>query len=156
MVFLDPSSSNELFSPGLPSVPLMVTFALTIGFAAQSLINKQLNGDQGLGAFLRDGSGYSKSGFRPVTSDKDRALSGSDPLPWLKLPKLNFVDVAGQEQTELSGDLSQIFETLENLRLELNQQLAKGNQSEANLIQGRMQKIMAENGIDYQSDTQNN
>ena len=65
----------------IPSL-LLVFAALGIGIAAQSLINQQLKGDQGLSAFLKDGSGYSKSAFRPIV-DNDRAVSQGDPLPSL-------------------------------------------------------------------------
>ena len=52
-----------------------------------------LGGEQGLGAFLSDGSGYNKSGFKPRKKNEEEA---SDPLPWLKLPEFDYVDVAGQ------------------------------------------------------------
>lgn len=144
-------ASDSLLSPELPLAPLLVGVAITIGIAAQSFINQQLNGDQGLGAFLRDGKGYSKSGFRPLAaSDKDRAVSGDDPIPWLKLPKLDFVEVAGQEEAPV--ELDDVVEKLETLRLELNQQMAQGNQAEAITIQNKMQRIMEENGIDFQPD----
>eukprot|EP00429_Kryptoperidinium_foliaceum_P039094 CAMPEP_0176178424 /NCGR_PEP_ID=MMETSP0120_2-20121206/91422_1 /TAXON_ID=160619 /ORGANISM="Kryptoperidinium foliaceum, Strain CCMP 1326" /LENGTH=59 /DNA_ID=CAMNT_0017516577 /DNA_START=1 /DNA_END=177 /DNA_ORIENTATION=- len=52
-----------------------------------------LEGDQGLGAFLKDGSGYNKSGFQNIQGSKGKS---SDPLPWLKLPQLDFVEVSGQ------------------------------------------------------------
>ena len=56
-----------------------------------------LKGERGLGAFLSDGSGFKKSGFRPL----DGADMKTDPLPWLKLPELDFVDVAGQEKRDV-------------------------------------------------------
>jgi predicted DNA-binding protein (UPF0251 family) len=63
-----------------------------------------------LGSYLSDGSGYNKSKFKPIlpsngattttTTQKkyndDRAVQGDDPLPWLRLPNLDFVEVAGQ------------------------------------------------------------
>ena len=86
----------------MPSIatPFTVTIvALIIGVAAQTFINKMLEGDQGLGAFLSDGTGFNRSGFRPTSSSKGKNSSSTenkDPLPWLKLPQLDFVDVAGQ------------------------------------------------------------
>ena len=70
--------------------------ALLLGIAAQSFINQMLEGDQGLGSYLKDGSGYNKSGFRRVDKASMKNDEMNDPLPWLKLPKLDFVDVAGQ------------------------------------------------------------
>ena len=86
----------------MPSIatPFTITIvALTIGVAAQTFINKMLEGDQGLGAFLSDGTGFNKSGYRPSSSSKgnnSRSTVDKDPLPWLKLPQLDFVEVAGQ------------------------------------------------------------
>jgi len=149
-LFLDPGFDQTL-TGDLPLAPILVVLALTLFVAAQSFINQQLEGDQGLGAFLSDGSGYSKSGFRPIAKDEDRALGGEDPLPWLKLPKLDFVEVAGQQDTELDED-AKVFKTLESLRLELTQQLKEGNEAEAKAIQSKMEEIMVANGIDFQAD----
>ena len=129
------------------TVPLLVITALGLGVAAQGWINQQLDGDQGLGAFLKDGRGYSNSGFRPVTDD-DRAGSGQDPLPWLSLPRLDFVQVAGQEETTEDVLLAQ----LEELRVEMNQQLAQGNVAEATAIRRKLESVMRENGIEFQTD----
>ena len=139
----------------IPSL-LLVFAALGIGIAAQSLINQQLKGDQGLSAFLKDGSGYSKSAFRPIV-DNDRAVSQGDPLPWLKLPTLDFVEVAGQQPTTtttttVDDNLSTTLETLTRLRLELNEQVAQGNTAEAQAIKRRLEKLMVENGIAYNAD----
>ena len=128
-----------------PLVPLLVVVALGLGFSAQGWINKQLDGDQGLGAYLKDGPGYKKSGFRPLT-DGDRAAS-SDPLPWLSLPKLDFVEVAGQETDE-----DKLMAELDNLRNEMNNQLQSDNAAEANAIRTKLEILMKENGIEFQSD----
>ena len=135
----------EIFSTSISGVPLLVIVALGLGFAAQGWINQQLQGDQGLGAFLQDGQGYKKSGFRPL-SDRDRAAS-SDPLPWLSLPKLDFVEVAGQESTE-----DALMAELEQLRLAMNQQLERGNTAEANAIRLKLESRMRENGVEFQMD----
>eukprot|EP00594_Rhizosolenia_setigera_P008486 CAMPEP_0178963314 /NCGR_PEP_ID=MMETSP0789-20121207/14946_1 /TAXON_ID=3005 /ORGANISM="Rhizosolenia setigera, Strain CCMP 1694" /LENGTH=138 /DNA_ID=CAMNT_0020647751 /DNA_START=65 /DNA_END=484 /DNA_ORIENTATION=+ len=83
---------------------LIVSIAITLLVASQTFINTMLKGDQGLSAFLSDGSGFNKSGYRPRSRTKDdqrkdgAPLSGEDPLPWLKLPELDFVEVKGQEK----------------------------------------------------------
>lgn len=136
---------------GFSVVPLLVITALGLGFAAQGWINQQLNGDQGLGAFLQDGRGYQNSSFRPLT-DSDRAVnSDNDPLPWLSLPKLDFVEVAGQETTDNMQD-DAILTQLEDLRVEMNQQLDKGNVVEASAIRRKLESLMRDNGIEFQAD----
>jgi hypothetical protein len=83
-----------------------VIVALTIGALANGWIQRLLSGERGLGSFLSDGSGFQKSQFRPLSSNslrsgtmqQDRAVS-SDPLPWLRLPKLDYVEVAGQKKS---------------------------------------------------------
>ena len=77
------------------SIMGVLAFSIFIGVTAQSLINSMIQGDQGLGAFLSDGDGFSNSKFKPVS----RKTARVDPLPWLKLPKFDFVEVAGQENT---------------------------------------------------------
>lgn len=99
------ATPNEVMN-GLPpteAVPIVLIAAIGIGVAAQSWINFQLDGDRGLGKFLNDGRGYNRSAFTPRRgrddfNDGTAPLSKADPLSWLKLPKLDFVEVAGQEE----------------------------------------------------------
>jgi hypothetical protein len=120
--------------------------ALVLGVAAQSFINQMLQGDQGLGAFLKDGSGYSKSSFSQVRqADKE---SQKDPLPWLKLPQFDFVEVAGQ--TNKQEGL--VYQQMEQMRLEMNQNLQDGKMQEASAIREELEKIMKEAGIEYTND----
>jgi hypothetical protein len=77
----------------------IIILAVVLGLLSQILINSMLKGDQGLGAFLSDGKGYGKSQFRPYTKGKDPRKK--DPLPWLKLPKFKYVEVAGQENDSI-------------------------------------------------------
>ena len=86
-----PIESNDIV------VPIIVIVALTIGILANGWISRLLSGEQGLGSYLSDGSGYQKSKFQPLKSNDDRAVQGDDPLPWLRLPNLDFVEVAGQK-----------------------------------------------------------
>jgi hypothetical protein len=116
-----------------------VTVALVLGIAAQSFINQMLQGDQGLGAFLKDGRGYNRSGFRYQEDEK------SDPLPWLKLPKLDFVEVAGQENETLA------YQRMEEMRVGMNQQLHQGNVQEATTLREELERFMEEAGIEYKS-----
>mmetsp|Transcript_3864 Transcript_3864/g.4990 ORF Transcript_3864/g.4990 Transcript_3864/m.4990 type:complete len:220 (-) Transcript_3864:83-742(-) len=103
----DGSASSSLFPPEMPGgVALITVAALVIFVAAQSFINSMLRGDRGLGAFLSDGSGYNRSGFRSrrgAEEGDDGTAVAKDPLPWLKLPRLDFVEVAGQDDV---GDAS--------------------------------------------------
>lgn len=137
---------ESLFVPDT-FVPLILIVALSLGFAANGWINQLLTGKEkksGLGAFLRDGSGYNRSGF--AMQDSDRAVQ-SDPMPWLKLPKFDFVEVAGQETPDLE-------DTLEKLRLDLNVALKNGDRIEAKRIERQLEDIMKKAGIEFQSDTQ--
>ncbi len=139
-----PSSSVEesLFVPD-GFVPFVLVVALFLGFAANGWISQLLNGKEkksGLGAFLKDGPGYNRSGF--AMQDSDRAVQ-KDPLPWLKLPTLDFVEVAGQEKPE---------DTLERLRLDLNAPVAKGDILEAKCIERQLEDIMKKTGVQFQSD----
>ena len=122
-----------------------------------------LKGKRGLGAFLSDGSGYSGSAFRPRRSDDrsdtDAPLSGPDPLPWLKLPKLDFVEVAGQE-SRLSNGLSlekeaEIAAQLEELQSALQSEINAGNIEEANRLRQRLEALMNDYGFQYEADGSN-
>eukprot|EP00557_Chaetoceros_sp_GSL56_P005268 CAMPEP_0176504838 /NCGR_PEP_ID=MMETSP0200_2-20121128/16165_1 /TAXON_ID=947934 /ORGANISM="Chaetoceros sp., Strain GSL56" /LENGTH=180 /DNA_ID=CAMNT_0017904333 /DNA_START=137 /DNA_END=679 /DNA_ORIENTATION=- len=93
---------SALLDDVLPTGTIIV-LAIVLGFLSQILINSMLKGDQGLSAFLSDGKGYGKSKFRPYTKGKD--LKKKDPLPWLKLPKFDYVEVAGQENDTGIDDL---------------------------------------------------
>lgn len=119
--------------------PFLLIMALVLGFSAQGFINQMTKGDQGLGAFLKDGSGYNKSAFRP----QSRETSSSDPLPWLSLPKLDFVDVAGQEDKTLVK--------LERIRQEMNKKLQEGKVEEATELRDTLQQLMQESGIEYET-----
>jgi hypothetical protein len=94
--------SSSLETPELPNL-LVPAVAFLLLVASQLFINQMLSGDQGLGAYLKDGRGVGRSSFRPLSlEDKSRAVS-NDPLPWLKLPKLDYVQVAGQEENASEG-----------------------------------------------------
>jgi hypothetical protein len=122
---------------------LVVGVALTLGIAAQTFINTMLKGDQGLGAYLKDGSGYNRSGFRGKKSTEDEK---EDPLPWLKLPKLSFVEVAGQVDEDLD------YKTLERIRVEMNERLEEGKVEEASILREELEILMKDAGIEYKSE----
>ena len=144
-----------------PTVPLVVVVALGIGWLAQGWINTMMEGDRGLGAFLRDGTGYNRSAFgsnRPKRQQQQQQQQQQqdDPLPWLKLPKLDYVEVAGQEQ-ETEPTLQQlddraVEQTLEKLRIELQDELESGNLTKANQLRVQLETIMKEQGYEYFSD----
>ena len=140
LVAEDYSSMVQDFSP-----LLVAACAIVLGVSAQSFINQMLKGDQGLGAFLKDGSGYNKSGFRQSSPS---TIGSEDPLPWLKLPKLDFVEVAGQEskQEELA------YKRLEEIRVDMNEKLQEGKIEEASMIREELELLMKEAGIEYNTD----
>jgi len=126
--------------------PLFVAcVAIGLGVAAQGFINQMLEGDQGLGAFLKDGRGYKKSGFRQLSSSKKGQTD--DPLPWLKLPQLDFVEVAGQPNRQVDEDA--LMERLERLRLQMNGELEQGNIKKAASIREELEELMKESGTEY-------
>ena len=105
-----------------------------------------LEGDDGLGAFLSDGSGYNKSGFKQQRSASEKK---EDPLPWLKLPELDFVDVAGQEPPQKYQSISEIMDQLETLRLELNEAVQEGQMEKAETLKQELERIMNTYDIEY-------
>lgn len=155
-MFLVPD--NPLISPFFISIIAIVLFV-----TAQSFINQMLEGDQGLGAFLRDGSGYNRSGYR--NSDRTRNESNSDsndPLPWLKLPSLDFVEVAGQQQNQKQVQLKslldndeerKVYQELERLRLKLNIELENNTDlEEATRLRVKIERLMEIYGIEYETE----
>ena len=126
--------------------------ALLLGIAAQSFINQMLEGDQGLGSYLKDGSGYNKSGFRRVDKASMKNDEMNDPLPWLKLPKLDFVDVAGQSNDSNNRQEELVYEKMEQMRLEMNEKLGDGKVEEATAIRNELESIMKEAGIEYRAE----
>lgn len=159
----------------LPDNPLgsplaVVILALALLVAAQTFINNMLEGDRGLGAFLSDGTGYNRSGYRPNTrSNEDK--EDDDPLPWLKLPRLDFVEVAGQaaEDAQRKQQLAQaeqerVYQELDVLRDELNRELqtvrrnrleginAPDDMKEAKRLEAKLEGLMRAYGIDYETD----
>ena len=140
-----------------------------------------LEGDQGLGAFLKDGKGYNKSGYRPATSTRSNGDNNNnnnnnnndddnnDPLPWLKLPRLDFVEVAGQQQSLILGEEveveedepQRVYEELERLRLKLNIELEKNSNInsnkeedllEATRLRKKIERLMKIYGIEYETE----
>ena len=149
------SESQLASSP--PMMELLSPFAiaglaLLLGIAAQSFINQMLEGDQGLGSYLKDGSGYNKSGFRRVDKASMKNDEMNDPLPWLKLPKLDFVDVAGQSNDSNNRQEELVYEKMEQMRLEMNEKLGAGKVEEATAIRNELESIMKEAGIEYRAE----
>lgn len=149
-----------LSPPDLTPPFLVAAVALVLLVAAQTFINQMLEGDRGLGAFLRDGSGYRKSGFRAKTARDDdgggRQRRPSDPLPWLSLPRLDYVDVAGQptlaEQDESEtapAAAAAVYQQLEQLRLRMNREVQEENYEEASRLRNELEKLMKDQGIEF-------
>ena len=163
--FLDVDIPDAL----LPPEELAVAFAfgaLGLFIVSQSFINSMLEGDDGLGAYLSDGSGYNKSGFRMnnkkrrmgkggignnKNDDTQVAVSGKDPIPWLKLPKLDFVEVAGQVELEIDQEKQDaaISVRLDGLRERLNSQTSTGDTFGALATEKEMRNVMEECGFEY-------
>ncbi|KAL3920052.1 MAG: hypothetical protein SGARI_007043 [Bacillariaceae sp.] len=144
----------------MPNLTPLLAAAVALGLlvAAQTFINQMLDGDQGLAAFLKDGSGYNKSGFQERGMIKKTQSTGKDPIPWLKLPQLDFVDVAGQEKQQPKmkpiviveeNATAEVLEELEQLRLKLNRELQEENMEEAKRIRDQLERLMKKKGIQF-------
>jgi len=152
--------------------PIVVCVAVLLAFFAQSWINSLLGGDQGLGAFLSDGKGFGNSGFKPrsrpitderaIPGDITKPLGGPDPLPWLKLPELDYVDVAGQPKKpkrarrpmkemlpSMGRDDSKVISKLESLREKMKVEVERGNLENAKRVENELEALMKENGYDF-------
>jgi hypothetical protein len=103
-----------------------------------------------LAAFLRDGSGYKKSGFRVKSNNKSIIDRPDDPLPWLKLPRLDFVEVAGQQAVPVAEEEG--LEQLEQLRLRMNRELQEENIVEATRLRNELERLMKDRGIQFTTD----
>jgi hypothetical protein len=126
----------------------IVLTALSLGIMAQTFIGTMLDGDQGLAAFLSDGKGFNKSAFRPknnASGTNNGSAVSKDPLPWVKLPKLDFVEVAGQES--ISED--QIVKQLQELQQLMQRQLESGEKEEATITLKKLNNLMEEYGFEY-------
>jgi len=160
------------------SSPLLIAIlALVLLVSAQSFINQMLKGDRGLGAFLKDGSGYNRSGFSANSKSGGDDDGDSDPLPWLKLPRLDFVEVAGQKEIlqasaeqEEQEEQQKVYEELERLRLRLNRELENASKrrreangidneddneddmAEATRLRTKMEGLMKLYGIEYETE----
>ena len=116
---------------------------------SQALNNSMLKGNQGDGRrfgmshFKVRGKGNNGSG-----TDNSAPVS-SDPLPWLKLPKFSYVDVAGQEK-DVSEDM--VVAKLEELTVRMRQELELGDKEKAATTMKEMDSLMEQYGFEYKQD----
>jgi len=163
--FIETAMIDDLPALNPLAAPLAAIAALILVVAAQSWINQLIGGERGLGAFLSDGTGYNKSGFKPrkrgFVLNEDRPLGGPDPLPWLKLPDLDFVEVAGQpsRKNEISKQYgvdqdffksqTKIVAKLELLKAEMKMEVERGNMKKAKLTENELEILMKEHDYDF-------
>jgi hypothetical protein len=136
----------------LPLVPLATIAALILLITAQSFINFLLKGDRGLGAFLSDGSGYNKSGFRRTNNSDDRMET--DPLPWLKLPMFDYVDVAGQKKEQKKVAVSTeeeiaLLRRMEEMKDQIREMIDEGEYDSARKIELELELLMKAEGYEF-------
>ena len=128
----------------LPLVPFAAIAAIILLITAQSWINFLLKGDRGLGAFLSDGSGFNKSGFKPSKAGDDNDME--DPMPWLKLPQFDYVDVAGQPKSSIDGEVvSQMEEMKEQIKVNID----AGDMVAAKQIEMELESLMQKEGYEF-------
>ena len=121
---------------------LIILVAGALGILSQTLINSMLKGDQGLSAFLSDGKGYGNSKYKAASGESGRL--SDDPLPWLKLPKLSFVDVAGQEVVNEED----VVKKLELLAQRGRDELEAGDKVKAAQTRDEINSLMVDNGFE--------
>ena len=67
--------------------------------------------------------------------------------PWLSLPKLDFVEVAGQQQVEAE---KMVQLKLESLREQMNKNLQEGNMEEATKLRNELEQLCEQSGFEFQ------
>jgi hypothetical protein len=141
-------SSVSFEAPDLP--PLFVpALAVILLVASQGFINQLASGDQGLGAYLKDGKGVGRSSFRPLTVDDDSRAVSSDPLPWLKLPKLDFVEVAGQ--VDAATD-KLVHDKLASMHAQVQNRIDHGDYKQAERLKKELDTLMKDAGWEYNNE----
>jgi len=170
MLALTPEAVGPADADALLGAPPVATSVLLVGsialfVMAQGFINSLLEGKRGLSAFLSDGGGFSRSAFKPRSkarsdsaqnSSLDAPIGGPDPLPWLKLPQLDFVDVAGQEANmKQNGGLDPQEEAAIIVRLEeladlMAKEVKSGNVEEASRLRSQLESLMTKYGFQYE------
>ena len=142
------------------TIPILVAASFLLFFSAQAFINTLISGDRGLGSYLSDGGGYGRSGFVPRRKGEDASdapLSGPDPLPWLKLPEFDYVEVKGQPSNprrktggaELPSDNRDILAELEFMRDQMRLKVKDGDMVAAKEIEDRLRELMEREGFEY-------
>lgn len=129
----------------LPLVPFAVISSIILLGAAQSWINFLLRGESGLGAFLSDGSGYNKSGFKSQRKMNDM----DDPLPWLKLPRFDYVDVAGQPKLPSMNESSKVVSKMEDLKEAVRIKIEEGDLVAAKQVEMELESLMTQEGYEF-------
>mmetsp|Transcript_7044 Transcript_7044/g.23084 ORF Transcript_7044/g.23084 Transcript_7044/m.23084 type:complete len:197 (+) Transcript_7044:3-593(+) len=109
---------------------------------AYKLIADAYDGERGLGAFLSDGRGFQRSGYK----------EGAEPLrappkflDRLRFPNLDFVQVysSGEEGA---------LEEAEALRTQLRAAIDDGDAPKVRSLEARLEKLMKDNGLAFDAD----
>mmetsp|Transcript_67832 Transcript_67832/g.136512 ORF Transcript_67832/g.136512 Transcript_67832/m.136512 type:complete len:154 (-) Transcript_67832:321-782(-) len=96
--------------------PVPITFGvLVVGYAAVNFQISLLQGKSGLSNYLKDGKGWRGSAYQ-----EEDTQTRADPMPWLKLPKLDFVEVYGGDIEELEAENSFMEPSEKNLAGEVS------------------------------------
>ena len=145
---MEPSSTAEGLAVWQPQAYIVLA-AIVLGVFSQSFINTMLQGDQGLSAYLSDGQGYNKSKFKPRgKGDNQTSQMEDDPLPWLKLPKFDFVEVAGQSNSEEEAELL-LVKKLDSLAAQMREEIETGEKDKAASTLKELNALMEKYGFEY-------
>jgi hypothetical protein len=128
---------------------------ITIGFAIVAvgvgLMQYRLfSGKSGIGAFLQDGKNYANSAYEP--SNEKRTVV----LPWLKLPKFEYVEVFGDED-DIDDGFSRIVDAefvtrLDDLRSQLKRSISNRDVEKARRLRVRLEELLEGSGYEFKED----
>ena len=127
-----------------------ITLVSGIGIGAGMLQRRILSGDQGLGAFLDDGKGFKKSAYRARSKSKGSKATKDQNVPnpgWLaglKLPNLDFVEVYGEDEADVTEGLMTQEEVTDEDRQEVIMEATQATTAEpidGTLVRDDMQEV---------------
>ena len=123
------------------TVALVAVSGITVVGGAYALIISAAGGENGLGAFLQDGTGYKKSAYRENRGRTRRVPAFIDEL---KFPRFDYVEVFSPNDA--------VVEKAEEMRVELAAALRDGDDERAARIQAQLETYVAKNNLKFDSE----
>ena len=129
---------------------VVVAAGASVLIGGQAVISAAYEGDQGLKQFLADGSQFAGSSYRPRRKDDPQPTGGF--LSGLKLPKLQFVEVYGDDATGEEDPSDDDIARAEALQAELRRALDSGDVDAARTVQYKLEAHLERAGIAFDPD----